>query len=707
MPLTKEELQRLDSVHAMFSREEHAYEMKQKDDAVSKAAYEQWKQDTLMQNRANNAAKAQKRERKGKIVQIRENSRLQIPAVAFSQQIFATSYKENVGSTKRKIRSHVRGSRLRKKEQDARTVEESERLWKETLADRRKELAGQPEGCSDTDYQALSQFLTQDKDSNQALLPRRMEEGNLSRDQVSSCINQYLNLDFGVDLRTDETVAKDSLRLEELTAKPRGLKHLIAGHPEMAAGLTEEERQNLLAKLELGDQIADYYTIQKKVMTDSWYRTHYNSEISYRYHEGDTLEQKNLTLLLWHAEWMKNKEGFVTNDGGRAWLDHYRGEVLPEEARFEAQTKQVLAQTPKGVEFQKNDANIEDSRHAEYFRRLNVKGTAVYDRLTNTNQTQYYVVGESKRMSEGLTRYLSNLPRLEAVRHMPKDQVEEMVENLAMTPVHISDPEEVEVCRQANLNGMRMFKEQLQKQMNYVKRKYGNGFMLLSPREILDHIPDFKSDFTNMQGMLKFIEYLEALPGMYDKNDPADQELKRLVDYYQTITMAEGEARYRYNDEKDNFKAFSDYKHGIVRNVMAGDRTRSVMLQAASTDHLDVRWGTFFDESDVLFDEVLKCMEYTPVSRASQELGMRDPIWSELIPETRRMGRMEAIDYFVRKEFSIAQEYREFDGENSGSIETARAMQKKLNELREKSRRDDGFLYDQLAADLANWIQEH
>ena len=68
---------------------------------------------------------------------------------------------------------------------------------------------------------------------------------------------------------------------------------------------------------------------------------------------------------------------------------------------------------------------------------------------------------------------------------------------------------------------------------------------------------------------------------------------------------------------------------------------------------------------------------------------------------------MEAIDYFVRKEFSIAQEYREFDGENSGSIETARAMQKKLNELREKSRRDDGFLYDQLAADLANWIQEH
>lgn len=177
MPLTTDELQRLDSVHKMFSTAEQAYEMKQKDDAMSKEARRQWNEYSLLRTRASNAAKAEKRDRKGKIAQIRESSRIQIPALAFSQQVFATSYKENMGSTKRKVRSHIRGSRLRKKEQDARTVEESERLWNAALADRMKGLRGQPEGCSANDFKALGQFLTQDEGANQALLPGRMEEG--------------------------------------------------------------------------------------------------------------------------------------------------------------------------------------------------------------------------------------------------------------------------------------------------------------------------------------------------------------------------------------------------------------------------------------------------------------------------------------------------------------------------------------------------
>ncbi len=699
MPLTTDELQRLDSVHKMFSTAEQAYEMKQKDDAMSKEARRQWNEYSLLRTRASNAAKAEKRDRKGKIAQIRESSRIQIPALAFSQQVFATSYKENMGSTKRKVRSHIRGSRLRKKEQDARTVEESERLWNAALADRMKGLRGQPEGCSANDFKALGQFLTQDEGANQALLPGRMEEGNLNQDQINACISQYMNLDFGVDLRTDETVAKDSLRLEELTGKTQGLKHLIAEHPEMTAQLTKEDKQNLLAKLDLGEQIADYYTIQKKVMTDSWYRTHYNSEISYRYHEGDTLEQKNLTLLLWHAEWMKGKEEFGAENG---WLEQYRDVVLEEEKDFETKARVSMNNTPKNVEFQKNDEKIEDSRHAEYFRQFNAPGNAVHDRLTS----DYYVAGESKRMKEGLTRKLSNLPRLKAVQHMPKAQMEEMVENLAMTPVHISDPQEVEVCRQANLNGMRMFKEQLRKQMNYVKRKYGNGIMLMSPQEIEEHIDDFKNDFTNMQGMLMFIEYLEELPGMYDKNDPADQELKRLVDYYQTVTIAEGEARSRYNNPRDNFKTFSDYKHGMVRNAMVGDRTRSVMLQAASTDHLDVRWDTFFDENDVLFDEVIKSVERMPADKMQQVAGAEHFNWNFLAPETRHMPRSVAIRHFIEKEYSIAQEKQDYDGDLEGRVQTVEMLMTKINKLRTENRSQVRFLYDQIYTDMEKWLRE-
>lgn len=48
MPLTTDELQRLDSVHKMFSTAEQAYEMKQKDDAMSKEARRQWNEYSLL-----------------------------------------------------------------------------------------------------------------------------------------------------------------------------------------------------------------------------------------------------------------------------------------------------------------------------------------------------------------------------------------------------------------------------------------------------------------------------------------------------------------------------------------------------------------------------------------------------------------------------------------------------------------------------------
>ena len=706
MPLTTDELQTLDSVRTLFSREEQAYETKQKDDAVSEEAYKQWKDLRLKQNREARAVSAKKREREGKVAQIRQNCGIQIPTEAFDKEFFATAHKENMGSKKRKLRARTWGSRLRKKQQNAEAVEESGKVWEQTVKSRMRGLEWQVSSCSDMDFHALSQFLTQDFFSNKSLLQGQLDDGQLSEEQIQACIRQYKELDFQVDLRTDETVAKDSLRLEELTGKTEAMKHLIDRHPEMTAGLSEEEKQDLLAKLDLGEQIADYYTIQKKVITNSWYRTHYNSEISFRYREEDSLQQKNLTLLLWYAEWMKNKEEFKGDRSGINMLEDYRAEIRPEEAQFEAQTRQLLSQTPVGNEFQKNDAHIEDSRHAAYFRQLNVKGTTTYERLTSTGNNVYYVVGEKDRMSEGLTRYLSNLPRLEAVRHMKREQVEEMVENLAMTPVHMSDPEEVEACRNANWAGMRMFKDLLYLQMEYVERKYGNGFLLLSPQEMLDHIPDFMSDFTNMQGMLKFIEYCEKL-GMFDKDSPADQELKQRVEYYQNVTISEAGARERYNVQSNNYyRAYSDYKAGAVRNIMTNPRTRNLMLKTESTMHLSVRWGTYFDETDVLFDEVLKAVKYSPLDRGTEGID-REPYWSEMTRETRDMSREEALIYFIEKEAAIAEENQEFESEQMGRVLTAERMLQNIDKFRTESTISSRYLYDQMAEDMRAWLRQN
>lgn len=705
MPLTTDELQRLDSVHAMFSREEQAYEMKQKDDAAFEEAKKQWRKNDNMRSDAFNASKRQWRQRLGKVKQIRESCGIQFPIHSFyGNHPYGTVYKENIGSTKRKIRSGMRGSRLHQKEEDAKTVEKAGKDWEEKIKGRMKGLRGQPEGCSPRDFQALSQFLTQDEGSNKVLLPGQMQEGSLSREQIKACIGQYMELDFGVDLRTDETIAKDSLRLEELAGKTEAMRQLFDDHPEMAADLDQEEKQNLLAKLDLGEQIANYYTLQKKVMTNSWYRTHYNSEITYRCHLGDTLEQKNLTALLWQAEFIKNREEFTEDNAGRQWLNNFQDETDPGEEQIEAQAYEVMRRAPLYREYGKEDAAIEDSRHADFFR-LNCRsesGSLVYERLVGS---PYYVVGEPNAMHESLARKASNLPRLKAIQHMDKEQFEQMMEDLVKVPAHMSDPGEVEACRQANLNGVRMFREQIRKQVGYMKRKYGNGYLLLTPQELVEHRQDFENDFANMQGMSYFLKYIKTLPGMFDKNDPADQEMVRWFNYFQTINVSDGTARTNYVSK--TYKNFSEYKNCAVKHAMGTDATRTDLIKCSDTEHLDVRWGTFFDETDVLFDEVLNCIKYTPVSRTSQELGMRDPLWSEMTLETRRMSRSEAINHFIEKEYAIARENQEFDSDHQGRMQTADRMLQNIDQLRTQSTGSGRFLYDQMSEDMREWLREN
>ena len=252
MPLTKEERKVLDSVQIMFT--------KQEDDYLAARANQLYRTNKVKGDTAEMTAKRERRQRLEKVGQIRENCRIQLPTVSLQGESYGTSFKENIGAKKRKSRSNNQKSRLYRKRVNASTVEEASGTWEQTLAGRTRDLE-KPEGCLPGDFRALSQFLTEDKDHNRTLIPGQMQEGNLTREQIASCISQYMALDMGVDLRTDETIAEESVRLEELAGKTEGLRHLLDGHPEMTAQMTEEEKQNLLVKLDMGNQIAEYYAI--------------------------------------------------------------------------------------------------------------------------------------------------------------------------------------------------------------------------------------------------------------------------------------------------------------------------------------------------------------------------------------------------------------------------------------------------------------
>ncbi len=692
MPLTKDERKVLDSVQIMFT--------KQEDDYLAARTRKLYKADKERGDLAETRAKREKRQRLEKVRQIRDNSTIQLPTVSLQGKSYGKSFKENIGAKKRKSRLTNERSRLYRKSENARMVEEAGDTWEQTLAGRMRDLE-KPEGCLPGDFRALSQFLTEDGESNRTLFPGQMQEGNLTREQINACISQYMSLDMGVDLRTDETIAKESARLEELAGKTEGLRHLLDGHPEMTAQMTEEEKQNLLVKLDMGNQIAEYYLIQKKVMTNSWYRTHYNSEITYKCHLGDTLEQRNLALLLWQAEFVRNREAFQDDRAGRDWLLGYNEEVSKQEAKAEAAAKAWIQKAPKTIEFGKGGGAIPDSRHAEYFRQHSSKEDPVYRRIRTDD---YYVVGEPHAMHEGLCRNIANLPRFEAIQHMNKEAFQQMMDDLVRVPVHMSDPEEVEACRQANLNGVRMYKDLLKKQINYLKRKYGNGFLLLPPDEFTQYADDFEHDFTNMQGMSFFVKYLKKLPGMFDPDDSADRDLEQWITYYQAILVSDGYARTDYS--KGTHKSFSSYKLGAMFTTMNGEETRMDIIKSSDELHLDVRWSTFFDENDVLFDEVLKAVDRMPAERLQEE-DLRYYTWNQLTEETRRMPRSEAIGHFIEKEYVIAQEKQEFDSDLQGRVQTAGRMLQRLDQRRTESAGGARALYDQMCTDIADWLREN
>jgi len=572
-----------------------------------------------------------------------EQCQVIIPKEGVLKQTFAQSYTETKSAAKRRIRARMPGSALHARALNADKVLAAEAAWGKTIEQRKLAAAVDLDTLSWLEQKAICQFLTEDEVKNRKLLTQ-LHNGRESRSDVGAqCIRQFMALDLKVDLRNDKTFARESLRLEEIAAKTEGLQFLMRTHPDFAAGLTEDELEDLKVKLNIADKITDYYHMQRKVITNQYYKTHYNSEISARYQEEDTLEQKSLTMLLQQAEYCRARKELEGNKGmERALFGHLEAKRSGEEVNNRL-ARQVFQDHPSAVEYGKNNAAIEDSVHAEYFRQHNHPGDPVCDRLAGEH---YRVTGMAQEMGESFVRHLSNLPRWKVVQNTPLEKVDSMIQNLVRRPEHADDPQEVRECQQANLEGLKQFKELVKRQMGYLKRKYGCGFRLLDPVAIAQHEKEFENDFTNMQGLSEFVDYLKKLPGMFDEQDPSDVEMGLLMDYYQNGCMAEGMSRNLYVGDPGNVPTYADYKFRTAYVAMHSDAVVKSEIKAAGTMHLDVRWDT---QCSLSLEEVKRYIRALDVGQLPSQLEniyskeqMKNLKWNMLFPELSSKTSQEA-----------------------------------------------------------------
>ena len=539
--------------------------------------------------------------RESRIRAVRQGCRIVMPEVAFTQkgvsvegEVFARRSSESISAGKRKMRKSFQCSALYQKEANARLAENGAAAWE---ADRAKLLEEHP--LLKSEYMKgragrIALFLTGAQEKDDVLLRKVFAEDQEGTARI--CVDRFMEMNLNFDLRTDRSFGEASGELEGVAQKTRETERLLKQFPQIRETLTEDQRIDLDTKLEVAQNLSSYYEIRKKIITNVRYRSHYNSEISYRYHESDTLEERNLTMLLWQAESLKNSRSLSPAAELLARFQEYRETTQDQKEAEETRSAREKLRL-EDAEFGKNNAQIEDSRHANYFRELAARADhAVVDRLEQ--DPHYRVTGEPEAMSESFVRKLANLPRWKAVQHASPEYVRSMVENLARKPQNAQDREEAAECRKANLAGMRQFKELLKKQTDYLKRKYGNGLLLISPEELARHGHEFANDFTNMQGLGAFIDYLKKIPGMFDPGDESDLEMERLFRYYDRCVIAEAGERRGFLAGSTGIATYSDYKRRIAVATVSDEQSAEAMARLGGTMHLDIRWDTVFDEQE-------------------------------------------------------------------------------------------------------------
>ncbi len=475
-------------------------------------------------------------ERRSRLWDAGQQIAVRMPQMSFSKkgdvlvegEQYAGKSKESIGARKRKVYQNISYSALYKREARAKRVEAAEREWQES---RQRIMEAHPEilaGRTAGEADLIAQFWTDNEVQNQELLgPNRREE----------CLAQFMELDLTLDLRTDQAFADQCPRMEEILRKSEAFLSLFERNPDFVADLSKERTEAVVDKMKKVKAFTNYYQIRKKIMTNVYYRSHYHSEISYRYHESDTKEQKNLTILLWQMESVKNNE----------WIPSEEALKVPRE---------------RMTDFRKNAGVTDEGRNDTMEAKAVMGLDSVYRIGVNTQEMEKE--GRVLRQGSG--------------------------------PVH-EGVERLSGWEADNPELMRAMKGEFEKQINYLERKYANGLPLLSPRELADHREEIVRDFADLGQFGKLLGLLKGKGrDFFDPDREEDRKLERLHGYYSRWLYTERQARMNfakggmsYSEYKKKAAVDAVYKYISDTWILLARRVED-MIAVSDTMRLDVNW---------------------------------------------------------------------------------------------------------------------
>ncbi len=221
---------------------------------------------------------------------------------------FSVSFRSETSESKRNVKKHLKGSAIHAKQKNAGIIEEeekkagaqyTERMFK--ALDYAAEAGYEDKSSAHVLMRDLSCFFLEGEKNTEA--NKKLITDAVNRDTavqaLETCKIRFLEMPMdNIDLRSDESFAKESARLEEISQKTLAIKRLLGSNPDFLDGLSQPEKEMLSAKIEKCDKLIPYYRAKKAVIKNPYYSSHYNSELTSFKSSNQTPEQREVGDLI-------------------------------------------------------------------------------------------------------------------------------------------------------------------------------------------------------------------------------------------------------------------------------------------------------------------------------------------------------------------------------------------------------------------------
>ncbi|MCR5404094.1 MAG: hypothetical protein K6E91_09820 [Butyrivibrio sp.] len=236
---------------------------------------------------------------------IRSNTRAILPNHLEMLNKAGDSYKDRLNHEQRIFNSNYPLSELGKKKQNAMDIFDAESEFQKTQ-DKYVSRLQKKSTLGKDRLKGISAFLTGNRQSDEELafawISRKSDPEGLKK-IISGCITEFLKLPLdALDISTDRNLAENAIVLEKINAQYKAITDIISDNRDVYDSLPEDVRNSFENKIGQVNGLVNYYRLMREVITNPYYITHENGELSKREHEHDSPAQKQLFSLLSQSE---------------------------------------------------------------------------------------------------------------------------------------------------------------------------------------------------------------------------------------------------------------------------------------------------------------------------------------------------------------------------------------------------------------------